>query len=125
MRTIIALDDDPGLLRVLAATLKQGGHLPVCYTRFEELRTGLCRVRPALFLLDVQMPYVDGLQVCRWIRGMPEYQTTPVVFLTADARPDAVADAIAAGGSDYLAKPIHPKTLLDRVARHLGRARAA
>jgi DNA-binding response OmpR family regulator len=124
MSTIVIVDDDPGTLRLVASTLASAGHVPLCYESFDALRAALYRFRPAAFVLDVQIPYVDGLDICRWVRGLPEYARTPVLFLTSDTRPEAVAEALAAGGNDYLAKPIHPNLLLERLDRQI-RRRAA
>jgi DNA-binding response OmpR family regulator len=124
MSTIVIVDDDPGTLRLVARTLASAGHVPLCYESFDALRAALYRFRPAAFVLDVQIPYVDGLDICRWVRGLPEYARTPVLFLTSDTRPEAVAEALAAGGNDYLAKPIHPHLLLERLDRQI-RRRAA
>jgi DNA-binding response OmpR family regulator len=124
MPTIAIVDDDSGTLRLVASTLAAAGHMALCYESFDALRTAICRFRPAAFILDVQIPYVDGLDICRWVRGIPEYARTPVLFLTSDTRPEAVAEALAAGGNDYLAKPIHPKLLIKRLERQI-RRRAA
>jgi DNA-binding response OmpR family regulator len=124
MSAIVIVDDDPGTLRLAASTLASAGHVPLCYASFDALRADLYRFRPAAFVLDVQIPYVDGLDICRWLRGLPEHARTPVLFLTSDTRPEAVAEALAAGGNDYLAKPIHPHLLLERLDRQI-RRRAA
>jgi len=121
MSAIAVVDDDPGTLRVVSATLASAGHFPLSYASFEEMRAVLYRFRPAAFVLDVQIPYIDGLAICRWVRGIPEYARTPILFLTSDTRPEAVAEALAAGGTDYLAKPIQPKLLLERLERQLRR----
>lgn len=61
---------------------------------------------PALILLDLNMPGVDGLEVCRYIKRDPVAGNTPVVFVTAEDAPSMQEKARAAGASDYLVKPV-------------------
>ena len=61
---------------------------------------------PALILLDLNMPGVDGMEVCRYIKRDPIAQETPVIFVTAEDDPSIMAKAKEAGASDYLIKPI-------------------
>lgn len=72
-------------------------------------------VHPSIVLLDVNMPEVDGIEVCRHIRAASA--DTPVIMITADSRPEIVRDAIAAGANDFVTKPFTSarlKAALDR-----------
>jgi CheY-like chemotaxis protein len=122
MPIIAIVDDDPGTLRLDVSTLAAAGHIVLCHESSDTFRMVICRFRPGVFILDLQIPHVDGLDICRWVRGIPEYPRTPVLFLTS--RSEAVTEALAAGGNDYLARPIHPKPPIERLERQI-RRRAA
>ena len=68
-----------------------------------------------LCILDIDMPGMDGLETCRRLRAAPFTRSLPVLFLTGYADADTIDKAFAAGGSDYLAKPVHPTLLWLRV----------
>lgn len=71
--------------------------------------------RPALILLDIQLPVVDGYSVARALRARVELRTTPIIALTSYAMPGDRAKALAAGCSGYLEKPIQPATFADEI----------
>ena len=74
-----------------------------------------------LVLLDVHLPDVSGLEVCRALRAQPRLATTRIVMLTAAAQQDDVTRGLAAGADDYLTKPFSPVRLLSLVDRLLPR----
>ncbi len=65
----------------------------------------IARERPDLVVLDIIMPGMDGLEVCRRIRADPYIAKLPILFLTAKSRPNDVAQGLDAGGDDFLTKP--------------------
>ncbi|MEB3267985.1 MAG: PAS domain S-box protein [Leptolyngbya sp.] len=70
---------------------------------------------PAIILMDIQMPHVDGLEAIRQIRSHDRLSATPILALTALAKPQDEAACHAAGANDYLTKPVRLRTLLDRI----------
>lgn len=72
---------------------------------------------PAIAILDVSLPYVDGFSLIRIIRDRSSWATTPIIMLTAQAQRQDVAKALRAGANDYLLKPFHPAELLSRVQK--------
>lgn len=80
-------------------------------------------VAPDLIVLDVTMPHVDGIEVCRRLRA--DGDTTPVIFLTARDAPRDVVDGLAAGADDHLAKPFNLQVLIARIDAVLRRVDAA
>lgn len=116
--------DDEGSLRDLVSTaLEFVGHevhLAVDGTEALALASSLA---PDLIVLDVNMPGVDGVEVCRRLRA--DGDTTPVVFLTAKDAPSDVVAGLAAGGDDHLAKPFNLQVLIARIDAVLRRSDAA
>ncbi len=76
-------------------------------------------LEPDLILLDIMMPGMDGLEVCRKLKGMDETRETPVIFLTAKTETEDIVRGFEAGGVDYITKPFQAVELLARVKTHL------
>ncbi|QJW84329.1 response regulator transcription factor [Ramlibacter terrae] len=83
-------------------------------------RPGLHRATraPAVVLLDVMLPHVDGLQLVALLRKQPAWASVPVLMLTAKAQEHDVSRALDAGATDYIVKPFQPEDLLARVRSH-------
>jgi CheY-like chemotaxis protein len=118
--TILVVDDNRDNIEILRAYLESRG-----YTVAEapDGKTALARmeqVRPALVLLDVMMPGMDGWQVCRTIKNHPEYGgTTRVVMVTAKGAFEDKYEGLRSGADDYVVKPVDFKDLLEKVERNL------
>lgn len=74
---------------------------------------------PALVILDIMMPQMTGYQVCEWIRANPATAGIPVIVCTANQERKHLEQAIKAGASDFLCKPVTKKTLEERLTKHL------
>lgn len=119
---VLAVDDDPLNLALLRETLATE---PVEVSTLEDPRTfwgTLDRERPDLVVLDVDMPHLDGMELCRTIRTDPHWSALPVLFLTARTGPAAVDAVFAAGADDYVPKPFNPNELRARIRNRLERA---
>ncbi|MFP2925918.1 response regulator transcription factor [Pyxidicoccus sp. 3LG] len=118
--TVLVVDDDPHLREIVRFALEQGGfHVEEA----SDGRAALARVErsvPALIVLDIMMPELDGLAVCREVRRKHEL---PIVFLSSrDDEVDRIL-GLELGGDDYLTKPFSPRELVARVKAVLRRAR--
>ena len=115
-RTCVLVVDDNEQNRALAkATLEIEEYDVVLAASGAEALTAFEARQPDCVLLDVRMPVMDGLETCRRLRGLPGGQTVPVLFLTAARDVDTFDAALAAGGDDFLTKPVQPTEMVLRV----------
>ncbi len=121
--TILVADDDPATLRLVEYVLTRAGYDVRLARDGEEAMTILAECKPALLLLDCDMPKLDGLEVCRRIKRDPKFSGVPTIFLTAMSSPADKARGYAAGGDDYIAKPLERSELLNRIRKQLDLAR--
>jgi two-component system phosphate regulon response regulator PhoB len=121
MSTILLAEDDPDILHMVSYKLRGAG-FDVVETAdgFAALRAARHRT-PDLILLDVRMPRLDGLAVCRELRAGAVTHRVPIIMLTARARPQDREQAYAAGATDYIVKPFSPRDLVHRVEAVLAR----
>jgi CheY-like chemotaxis protein len=115
MTVILVADDEAPIVELVRFTLEDEA---VCIVDAADGPAALeaARVaRPHLALLDVQMPGLDGLEVCRRLRRLPECAHTRIIMLTAAGQAGDRARGLAAGADDYLTKPFSPLALLTLV----------
>jgi DNA-binding response OmpR family regulator/HPt (histidine-containing phosphotransfer) domain-containing protein len=121
--TIVALDDDPVVLGLLDAALSAAGHRLVAVEDPLAFWAALEAAPPDLIVLDVQMPEVSGVEICRALRAHPRWRAVPVLFLTATGDGAAIGELFAAGADDYVQKPIEGEELVARIEGRLERTR--
>ena len=121
---ILVVNDAPDQLALAAAVLRQAGYHVVEAADGREALQLARRMRPALIISDVVMPYGDGLELTRAVRADSELARTPILLLSAQ-RKDATAaiEGLAAGADDYLEAPYDPLRLVAQTARLLERTR--
>jgi CheY-like chemotaxis protein len=113
---VLVADDEPAVRALLQVVLDDPGVYELVVAEDGEEALALVRAeRPDMVILDVQMPKVDGLEVCRRIRATPELAGTHVMILTAMARGADKDLAREAGANEYVTKPFSPKVLRQRV----------
>jgi len=116
---ILIVDDEPVILQVLSNHLGSAGYEVALATNGPEALRLVDERAFDLVVLDVMMPKMSGYEVCRTLRERHSLQELPVIFLTAKNQVPDLVVALAAGGNDYLAKPIGKDELLARVRTHL------
>jgi putative two-component system response regulator len=117
--TILAVDDTPINLSLITGLLKSHYRVKVANSGEKALRIVHSDLPPDLVLLDVMMPDLDGIEVCRRLKADPRTRHVPVIFLTAMSKSDDERIGLEAGAVDYITKPISPPILLARVKTHL------
>ncbi len=116
---ILIVDDNLKNLQITAKILKDEGYL---ISLAQDGRTALAQLDqliPDLLLLDIMMPEIDGLELCRIIKRDPRLSDIPVIFLTARTQTDDLEEGFNAGGVDYITKPFKRAELLTRVRNHI------
>jgi DNA-binding response OmpR family regulator len=116
---ILVVDDDPHSLDIVRTFLEARGYTVATAVNGTEALAKLEEVNPALVLLDVMMPGMDGWEVARVIKNHPHYGRVRVVMLTARSDYADKHEGLRAGADDYLVKPIQLEELGKRVERNL------
>jgi putative two-component system response regulator len=116
---ILVVDDAPTNLVILAQTLAQNNYRIIEADCGEAALRQVSNDLPDLILLDIMMPDIDGIEVCRRLKKDPRTANIPVIFLTGADDTENLMAAFAAGGVDYLTKPFRTAELLSRVRTHI------
>jgi len=122
MPTVLAVDDDPQVLRAIRRVLENAGFTVTIATGGRDALEIVRHDRPDVIVLDIIMPEMDGVEVCRRLRADPFLARIPILFLTAKNRPTDIAEALDAGGDDFLSKPFEVIELPARLRALLRRA---
>ncbi|MBM3269829.1 MAG: hybrid sensor histidine kinase/response regulator [Candidatus Sericytochromatia bacterium] len=122
---IVVADDSPTIISILTSFLEGNGMVVIPATDGVEAITEVHRHRPDLVLLDIQMPRMDGYQVCRLLKDNPETAAIPIIALTSHAKASDIYWGHAAGADHYLSKDEDPEKLLDAIRHLLPEAPAA
>lgn len=120
MARIFLVDDDPDFVEATARILEGKGHEVIKLYDGDECLEKLKEVRPDLIVLDVMMPRLDGYTVCKKLKADPQYQSIPVLLLTAVAANIPTTrytqlQGMETEADDYVDKPVEPEELVKRV----------
>jgi DNA-binding response OmpR family regulator len=123
--TVLVVDDTPEALGLLTDMLDGAGYTVLIATDGESALRLVDQITPDLVLMDALMPGLDGFETCRRLKHKVELAHLPVIFMTGLAETEHVVHGLAAGGVDYVTKPIVLEELLARMRVHLNNARVA
>lgn len=115
-KVIIVVDDDPAIQDALRIMLERKGYRIITFSSGHPLLAGDHEL-PQLFIIDKQLPGVDGLDLCRYLKAQDRTKDLPVLILSAS--PQVGPQAIAAGATAFLEKPFRMQELRDLVERLL------
>ncbi|RQP21690.1 response regulator [Piscinibacter terrae] len=122
---VLIVDDVPDNLSLLHDALDEAGYTVLVATSGEAALQRAAQALPDIVLLDAMMPGMDGFEVARRLKAMPETAHIPIVFMTGLTETEHVVTAFQSGGVDYVTKPIRPREVLARIAVHMQGARQA
>lgn len=117
MKRIMSIDDSPSLRQMVALTLESAGFDVVEASDGRDALSKLGGREYHLFLTDLNMPGMDGIELTKKLRSMPEYKFVPVVLLTTESQPEKKMQGKAAGATGWIVKPFQPQDLLATVKR--------
>ena len=113
---VLAVDDAPDVLKAVFYELRDH-YMVFTLPKPEMLRDFLMKTTPDLFLLDYNMPVLNGFDLIPIIRSFDKHKHTPIVFLTSEGTIDNVSVAVALGASDFIVKPFDPDILREKIAK--------
>lgn len=117
--TILVVDDDPRMIRLLHEVLMAAGYQVITRTDGDQAIEAVAVEQPDLVILDIILGELDGYEVCRRVR---EFTSVPIIMLTAKVKNTELLEGFNAGADDYVTKPFNSKELLARVQAVLGRS---
>lgn len=119
---ILIVDDEPDILDFIKYNLEKEGFEVYTASNGEDGIKTAEKVKPRLIILDIMMPKMDGVEVCRQLRNIPSFEHTIITFLTAREEDYSQIAALDVGGDDYITKPIRPRVFLSRIKALLRRS---
>lgn len=123
MERVLIVDDDPDIVRLVSYNLSQSGFEPVHAGNGREALAIIQSQPPDLIILDLMLPDVDGIEVCRTLRSQDVSANIPIVMLTARSEEIDRVVGFELGADDYVMKPFSPRELVLRVKSILKRSR--
>jgi two-component system, OmpR family, alkaline phosphatase synthesis response regulator PhoP len=121
---ILVVDDEEDLLELVNYNLSKEGYRVNCVGTGEDALAEARKTLPDLIVLDLLLPTVDGLEVCRLLKSDSKTQHIPIIMLTAKSEEADVVAGLELGADDYLTKPFSPRVLLARIKALLRRKSA-
>ena len=121
---ILVVDDEEDLLELVRYNLTREGYRVSCVATGEEALQAARKQPPDLIVLDLMLPAVDGLEVCRRLKGDSKTRDVPIIMLTAKSEESDMVLGLERGADDYIAKPFSPRVLSARVKALLRRKEA-
>ena len=125
MKTILVIDDEKDLIKLIDLHLSKEEYLVISAKNGIEGLDIALKHKPDLILLDIMMPKLDGLEVCKRLKSATETSSIPVVMLTAKAQETDKVIGLELGADDYITKPFSPRELVARVKAVLRRSEPA
>lgn len=114
-KKVLIVDDEPDILEIISYNLiKEGYEILTAKNGIEALEK-TASFKPDLVILDIMMPKMNGVEVCKILRSKPEYNDTLIILLTALSDESSQIKGLESGADDYVNKPISPKVLVSRV----------
>jgi two-component system phosphate regulon response regulator PhoB len=120
-QSVLVVDDEEDLLELVRYNLTREGYHVTCVATGEEALKAARKQPPDLIVLDLMLPAVDGLEVCRRLKSESKTRDIPIIMLTAKSEESDMVAGLERGADDYIAKPFSPRVLSARVKALLRR----
>lgn len=114
-KTILIADDEPDIVEIISYNLLKEGYTVYTAKDGNDALEKAKLINPDLFILDVLMPYKNGMEVCKILRTQPRFKDTLIILLTALSDEGSHIKGLDSGADDFITKPISPKVLISRV----------
>lgn len=115
---LLIVDDEPVNIQVLSAVLKSGHRIRFAVSG-EQALAAVEEQHPDMILLDIMMPDMSGIELCRMLKSREETRHIPILFVTSNHDREVEQDGLAAGALDFIYKPIRPHLVRARVNNYL------
>ena len=116
---VLVVDDSPDNIDLLSEILRDEYRIRVATSGEKALKIVYSDEPPDLILLDIMMPGISGLEICRRLKANPDRRRIPIIFVTAMTSPEDERRGLETGAVDYITKPISPPIVKARVRTHL------
>jgi two-component system alkaline phosphatase synthesis response regulator PhoP len=113
-KKVLVVDDEPDITEIISYNLAKEGYEVFSATNGIDAIDKAISLKPDLLILDIMMPRMNGIEVCKTLRGKPEFDDTLIILLTALSDETSHIKGLEIGADDYLTKPISPKVLVSR-----------
>jgi CheY-like chemotaxis protein len=120
LKTVLIVDDNADLRELVRLTLERGPYRTIQAADGEAALTAVVQDRPDLILLDIELPTLDGVTVCRRLKASQSTRDIKVLMLTAAVQAESRERALAAGADGYITKPFSVRSLIARLAEEIG-----
>jgi DNA-binding response OmpR family regulator len=120
-KLIAVVDDEPDILKLLSLNLERSNFSVKGFSRAEELFKFMRNSTPALIILDLMLPDMDGIEICKYLKKEDKFSSIPIIMLTAKGEEADRIIGLELGADDYITKPFSPRELVARVKAVLRR----
>lgn len=120
-KKILVVEDEPDILQLVKLYLEKEGFRTATAVNGAQALKKVKEDKPDLIVLDLMLPEIDGLEVCKRLRSVPDTAMLPIIMLTAKAEESDTVIGLELGADDYVAKPFSPKALVARIKALLRR----
>jgi len=120
---VVIIEDEPDILELIQYNLEKNGYHPYPVVNGEQGVSESVRLQPDAIILDLMLPGIDGLEVCRQLRQHEATKHTPILMLTAKSEESDVVVGLELGADEYMTKPFSPRELIARLRALLRRSR--
>ena len=117
---VLVVEDEEDIVEMISYNLQKEGYRTLAAFNGEEAINKANKERPDLIILDLMLPGIDGLEVCKLLRQQKRTAQTPIIMLTAKSQDSDRITGIETGADGYLTKPFDLKTLISMIKNHIG-----